>query len=127
MGEGDDREFDLLTMNEHRKLLDRWDDVSGGDIAEEEEPTQKQLSAILAKLRLDENPAPCFSVLGPFGDRASSFVNRSSEVIEAGEKKRRRVRGPDSYEMWRPSFRIFRGGLVVLDACPTGPLDAYHN
>ena len=121
-----DAEFKMLTKMQHRDLLYRYDAKSSGGIPEEEQTTVTQLSAILGKLQDDENPAPDFSVMGPFGDRAARFVTRNSEVTENGEKKRRRVRGPDCYEMWRPSWRIFRGGLLVLDACPEGPLNAYE-
>ena len=51
-----DAEFKLLTKRQHRGLLDFYDEKSSGDIPEEEEPTVH--SAILGKLREDENPCP---------------------------------------------------------------------
>ena len=124
--DGGKPDFELLTKREHRSLIDEYDIASGGGIPEDEEPTLKQLSAVLGKLDDDDNPAPDFAVLGPFGDRTAKFVAKNTEVTEGGEKKRRRVRGPDSFAMWRPSFRIFRGPMLILKASPAGPLDAYE-
>ena len=126
-GDGDvGGEFDMLTKPEYRRLYKRYDEISGGGVPAEERPTIKQMSALLGKLREDENPAPDYAVLGPFGNRAAKYVTRAAEVTIGGETKRRRIRGPDSYEDWDPCHRVFRGGMLILDGSPAGPLDAYE-
>ena len=84
-----------------------------------ERPSATQLSAMRGKLWEDLNASPEFSVCGPSGSK--DHIQHSGRV-----DKRRRFKGPNRFNEWRPCCRIFRTSILALDASPPGPLDVYE-
>ena len=66
---GDDRAFTVLPPKIQRKLV--FTQKNGGAARVYEEVTGEQLSALAAKLAVDETPYTDFSVWGPHGKRPS--------------------------------------------------------
>ena len=48
------------------------------------------------------------------------------DVWVEGVLTRRRIKMPPSFVEWRMCWRVFRSIMLILDACPPGPLDAYE-
>ena len=124
-GAGANETFQCLTRREYTTILRNFE-KRHGEIPKEEKPSLKQLSAVIAKLDKDENCAPDFCVMGPFGDRAYDIVTMTADVLVDGERRRMKVRGPSSITEWKAHWRVFRMCMLILNAVPEGPLDAYE-
>ena len=81
---GDDREFSVLPPKMQRKLEEVFARKSGGAAREHEEVRGKQLSALAARLAVDEAPYTDFSVWGPYGKRALKAASRRAQIFAGG-------------------------------------------
>ena len=98
----------------------------GGEFPRRERLSVAQVSAIRGRLIEDRNPAPDFGCFGTLGERADKATAGMPDIKAGGERRRRRFRGPDRFRDWRAGWRVFRAAMLVCDACPPGPLDAYE-
>ena len=100
--------------------VDKW-----GTPRDYEDCTTLQLSALAAKLALDEAPSVDFAVWGPFGKRIQKLLYFSSDVFVNGEYVKRRILGPSNFEGFRKAWQVFRTAALKLDVTKAGPVDSY--
>ena len=64
-----------------RKLEEVFTQKNGGAAREYEQVTGEQLSALAARLAVDEAPYTDFSVWGPYGKRALKAASRRAQIF----------------------------------------------
>ena len=126
-GRGCDDTFVLLKPAEVDRMIQEYEtEVYGAPFAESEKPSDTQVSACRGRIIADDNPTPCFGLVGPFGDRAEMGMANAGDIEIDGVKTRRRYKGPDDHPRWNGCWRIFGSCMKVCKASPQGPLDAYE-
>eukprot|EP00971_Amphidinium_carterae_P163487 3241901-Amphidinium_carterae.1 len=91
-----------------------------------EEPSGEQLSALKALLDDDRAPYCDFAIWGPFGRRQGKLLRFQAQVFVYGELHTKMMAGPNTFEAWRPCWRVFRVAMILLQASLPGPLDEYE-
>ena len=106
----------------------RFEDLTGGPPATNEELTIDQLTSLHALLQGSGPPYVDFAVWGPFGHRISKKMKMTGLVIGSkGELRQTECFGPSSFSDWEQSFRVWRTGCLMLNAITSSALDQYHD
>ncbi|CAK0796880.1 unnamed protein product [Prorocentrum cordatum] len=116
--------FQELSSEKVRTLCEAYDD-KWGISRDYEDCSALQLSALAAKLGLDESPWVDFAVWGPFGKRIQKLLYFNSDVFVNGEYIKRKILGPSNFEGFRKSWQVFRTAALKLDFTKAGPVDSY--
>ena len=72
------------------------------------------------------NPATDFGLVGPSGERTGKALSGIVDIDVGSVRERRRFKGPDRHPEWIGCWRIFHSTMLVTEASPPGPLDAYE-
>jgi hypothetical protein len=126
LDQADDGELEVLPEDRIRKLYMEFALANGGEPAEGERCTSEQLCALSTRLSRDSVPYADFGVWGPFGRRMQKAMKFTAQVWIGGELKTKAFRGPDSFLLWRQSWRVYRTALLMLHGAKPGQLDVYE-
>ena len=115
--QGDDSEFPVLPEANKATFYAKYVEKMGGLPADAEDPTIEQLSAILRKVRVLQQPPYCdFAVWVPFAKRHLRAQKYQSFVLqEDGTFESKMVPGPSCISHWQASFRVLRTALVMTN------------
>ncbi|CAK0849416.1 unnamed protein product [Prorocentrum cordatum] len=109
--------FQELSSEKVRTLCEAYDD-KWGTPRDYEDCSALQLSALAAKLGLDESPWVDFA-------RIQKLLYFNSDVFVNGEYIKRKILGPSNFEGFRKSWQVFRTAALKLDFTKAGPVDSY--
>ena len=86
-----------------------------------------QLSALQQVIKAGAIPFTDFSIFGPYGQRLLRKQTFTSWQLSTatGEWQRREQPGPPDYHRWFESWKVFRTGMLLLEAADAERLDAY--
>lgn len=123
---GDETEFMVLPKEKVRRLNADFRELWGSEAREYEDHTWEQLSAVAAKVAMDEAPYTDFSVFGPYGKRLQRLMSCRAQIFIDNELVTKTIQGPSSFEQWRRCFKVFRGIALKLRFSKQGPLEDYE-
>ena len=123
---GDDSEFLMLKPDKIARLNKDFRDYWGSESMEYEDHTAEQLSAVAARVVVDESPYADFSVFGPYGKRLQKMMCCRAQIFVGSELVTKTVQGPSNFEQWRRCWKVFRGIALKLKFSKPGPIDDYE-
>ena len=112
--------------------IDRWMAayvaVMGAPPPEEEEPSEAQLSAVNKRVHhLSQAPYCDFGVFQPFGRKTMRTLKfRTYLPVGDGSYVLRELPGPQNFQQWLLSWRVFRTCALMLDIASLASLHAYE-
>ena len=63
---------------------------------------------------------------GPYGRRQAEILKFTAQIWVGNELVTEMLSGPASFDAWRACWRVFRTAMLMLQACPNGPLEEYE-
>ena len=115
-----------------RTDIDRWMSnyvsIMGAPPPEEEEPSEAQLSALHKRVvTLAQAPYTDFGVFLPFSRRAIKSVKfRTYFPVGDGTFILKELPGPQNYQQWLLSWRVFKTSAIMLDIISLAALLRYE-
>lgn len=115
--QGDESEFTIMPEANKALFYTKYISKMGGLPADSEDPTTEQLSAIIRKVRVLQQPPYCdFAVFVPFARRHLRAQKYQSFVLqEDGSFLQKMVAGPSCFTHWQACFRVMRTALIMTD------------
>eukprot|EP00971_Amphidinium_carterae_P299578 5952098-Amphidinium_carterae.1 len=107
-------------------LIDQTAEMDVTPDAGSREPSGEQLSAFKTLLDDDRAPYCDFAIWGPFGRRQGKLLCFQAQVFVYGELHTKMMAGPNTFEAWRPCWRVLRIAMILLQTSLPGPLDEYE-
>eukprot|EP00435_Cladocopium_sp_Y103_P054001 s826_g17.t1 len=106
----------------------RYFQTMGDFPMEEEEPTDAQMAALDKRVnQLGQAPYVDMGIWMPFGRRFMRNQKlRTFFPIGDGTFVAREFPGPQNFQMWQASWRVFRVAAISLDVCSLAALIAYE-
>ena len=89
--------------------------------------SKDQLSALRQLLMVGAVPYTDFSLWGPFGQRLLRKQTYTAYQLNptTGDWLKKEQPGPSSFHEWSKCWKIFRTGMLLLEACDAERLDSY--
>ena len=121
-----DSELVRLPQAKIRQLFTRYEEVRGGEPAEDVEPTVEQISALSQLFSSDLPPYADFSLWGPYGKRMVGKLQYQAWNFQPdGTWHRKELPGPPTFDHWWLSYRVLRTTTLLLEMAPPEHLDNY--
>jgi hypothetical protein len=86
----------------------------------------EQLSCLKGRMSDGMHPYADFAVFGAYGARGARKRKFVAQIFLDGEYVTRQIKGPQTFEAWSSSWRVFRAAMVMLHEASPATLDAYE-
>lgn len=122
-----DAEITPLTQREMSTMYDQYRTKFGDFPSPDADISPDQLSALAQVIRAGAAPFADFSIFGPYGQRLLRRQTFTSYQLSTatGEWQKREQPGPADYHAWHQCYKVYRTGMLLLEAADAERLDAY--
>ena len=77
-------------------------------------------------MHLGQSPYADFAVFGPYESRVARKRKFVAQIFLDGEFVTKQLRGPQTFEAWSASWKVFRASMIMLREASPSSLDAYE-
>lgn len=122
-----DAEVQVLPQPEVAAMYEDYKKKFGDYPTADSDISIDQLSALAQVVRAGAAPFACFSLFGPFGQRLLRRQTFTSYQLSTatGEWQKKEQPGPADYHAWHQCYKVFRTGMLLLQAAEAERIDAY--
>ena len=122
-----DAEVTPLTQREMSLMYDQYKAKFGDFPSPDADISPDQLAALAQVIRAGATPFADFSIFGPYGQRLLRRQTFTSYQLSTatGEWQKREQPGPADYHAWHQCYKVYRTGMLLLEAADAERLDAY--
>ena len=122
-----DADITPLLQSELKTMYEAYQGKFGAQPSPDSDISPDQLASLAQVLKAGATPFACFSIFGPFGLRMLRKQTFTAYQLSSatGEWQKKEQPGPANYHAWHQCWRVYRTGMLLLEAADAERLDAY--